>query len=79
MPHVDELTEEELAERADTTLEQIARFRQAGVIESLPDGSFSAGEVQRVRLVEACELSGIAVQDMGRAIRRGTSRCRSST
>jgi len=65
------LTEVELAERAGTDGEQVRRLAGAGIVEPDADGMFRAGDIQRVRVAEACERAGIALDDMGRAVASG--------
>ena len=71
MPDVDPLTKAELAERAGTTFERIDRLAGVGIISSGPDERFSATDVQRVRLAEIFDRSGITLESIGAAIASG--------
>src|SRR5919198_149175 len=66
------LTESELAERAGTTAGEVRRFADLGLlVEQEGDGGYSPTEVQLIRLMVACEQSGIDAADIARAIEMG--------
>jgi class 3 adenylate cyclase len=66
------LTESELAERAGTTAGEVRRFADLGLlVEQEGDAGYSPTEVQLIRLVLACEQSGIDPADIARAIEMG--------
>lgn len=71
MPHVEGLTEAELALRSGTTEEQVRRVIAVGILSPDDQGLFRAGDIQRVKLAEAFERSGISLQSIGRAIQAG--------
>jgi adenylate cyclase len=71
MPHVAGLSEIELAERAGMTLEQVGMLSEIGILSAQPDGSFRLSDIQRVKLADALEASGISLQDIGQAVRSG--------
>jgi adenylate cyclase len=68
---VEILTEAELAERSAATPEHLARLADLGILVKLEDGSFRPSDIQRVRLVDALERSGISLEDIGRAVGSG--------
>ena len=70
MPEVDVLSEAELAERSGATAEHIARLMELGILAP-QGGAFRTSDIQRVKLIEALERSGISLEDIGRAITSG--------
>ena len=71
MPHVESLTEVELAERAGTTPERIGWLSTLGIVSSEPDGSFRPGNIQRVRLADSLERAGVPLETVGKGIAEG--------
>jgi adenylate cyclase len=66
------LTEGELAARAGATVEQLARLTRLGIIfRSEGEQPFEPGAIQRVRLAEAIERSGIPLEDLATVIGQG--------
>jgi adenylate cyclase len=65
------LTEAELAERSASTPEHLGRLVELGILVRLEDGSFRPSDIQRVRLVDALDRSGISLEDIGRAVGSG--------
>ncbi len=67
------LSEAELAARAGVDPERIRRMAELGIIERSEgeDGPYRLGDIQRVRVVEAFEETGISLADLGRAIAAG--------
>jgi adenylate cyclase len=70
MPQVDGLSEAELAERSGATAEHIARLMELGILAP-QGGAFRPSDIQRVKLIEALESSGISLEDIGRAVTSG--------
>ncbi len=66
----DRLTEEELAERAGTTVEGIRRLTELGILR-LEDGSFPRGDVMRARVVAELERKGMDAASLGAAVASG--------
>jgi len=71
MPQMAGLTEADLSVRAGTTTEQIRRVVAVGIVAPDEQGLFRAGDIQRVRLAEAFERSGISLESIGQAIASG--------
>lgn len=71
MPHVESLTETELAQRAGTTPERVGWLAALGIVSSEPDGSFRAGNIQRIRLADSLERGGVPLEAVGKAIADG--------
>ncbi len=68
---MDDLTQVGLAERSGSTPERIDQLVELGILTPQADGSFRPADIQRVRLTDALEGSGIRVEDLGQAIRSG--------
>jgi adenylate cyclase len=71
MPHVAGLQETELAERCGVPVDRIRRLSDLGILSRQEGGTFRLSDIQRVRLIEALERSGISVEDIGRAVSSG--------
>jgi adenylate cyclase len=71
MPEMPGLTQTELAERAGATPERIEELLALGIVVGLADGTFLPSNVQRVRLAEALQRSGVPLKAVSEAIRRG--------
>jgi class 3 adenylate cyclase len=64
-------TLQELAERADMTLEEVHALIDAGVLEPTPDNTVPTTALNRVRLAHSL-TQNIGLQDLGRAIEAGS-------
>jgi adenylate cyclase len=71
MPHVETVSETELAARAGTTPEEIRRLSQLGIVSAGTDGSYTLGSLQRIRLAESLERGGVPLDVVGKAITEG--------
>src|SRR5438270_8712394 len=67
---MEELSAEQLASRAGASAEEIERFARLGIL-SRDAAPFRPPDVTRVRLLRALDRSGVAVDDIGRAIGSG--------
>src|SRR5436309_12167623 len=65
------LTEDQLAVRSATTPAEIRRLSDLGIVLADEDGTYRQGNIARVRMAQALEASGMALEDIGRAIGRG--------
>ena len=68
---MDPLAKAELAERAGTTAEHIDRLVEAGIISPGDDEKFRVTDLQRVRLADVLDQSGITLESIGVAIAGG--------
>jgi len=68
---VDQLTRVGLAQRSGSSPEFIDGLLELGILTPQADGSFTLVDIQRVKLVDALERSGVHVEDLGRAVRSG--------
>src|SRR5205823_10142700 len=71
MPHMPDLTEAQLAERAGVGTDRVTALLDLGIVAVQPDGTFLPGNVQRVRLANALERSGVALDAVATAIEKG--------
>jgi adenylate cyclase len=71
MPQMEGLAKVELVERSGTRLEHIDRLIELGILTSQADGTFRPSDIQRVKLIDALERSGISLDDLGRAVTSG--------
>jgi adenylate cyclase len=71
MPHMETVSEAELARRAGTTLEGIRRLADLGIVSAEPDDSYRLGNLQRIRLAESLERGGVPLDAVGKAIAEG--------
>jgi adenylate cyclase len=71
MPHMEGVSEIELAERSGAGVEHVRKLVGLGILPALPDGSYRASDIQRVKLADALEASGISLEDIGTAIGAG--------
>ena len=71
MPHVDAMTETELAGRAGTTPERVRWLAALGIVSSEPDGSYRPDSLQRIRLADSLERGGVPLEAVGKAIAEG--------
>src|SRR5919112_3958473 len=65
------LTERELAEHAATSTARIRQLVDIGVLHPDGDGYFAPGDIQRVRIIDAFDSSGIDVDYIAHAVREG--------
>ena len=65
------LSAPELAGRAAIPVEEIHRLVDVGLLAQAEDGTFAAADLTRIRLAEALDRSGIPLDEIGAAIRRG--------
>jgi adenylate cyclase len=71
MPHVETVSETDLAARAGTTPEEIKRLSELGIVSAEPDGSYRLGNLQRIQLAESLERGGVPLDAVGKAIAEG--------
>lgn len=71
MPHMPGLTETELAERAGVRPDRVAALLEMGIVAVQPGGAFLPGNVQRIRLADALERSGVPLDAVSTAIDKG--------
>jgi adenylate cyclase len=65
------LSAEQLAERSGATVERLRALTAVGILQPLSRGSYRLSDVQRVKLLDALEASGISVDDIARAVTSG--------
>jgi adenylate cyclase len=65
------LSETELAARAATTPERVRRLADLGILQPEQDGSFRQVDINRIRLAEALDASGLSLEHLGQAIASG--------
>jgi class 3 adenylate cyclase len=68
---VSRVSKQELAERAGVEPEWIDRVVDLGILGPDGDGTFSRGDVYRVRLLDDLERAGIALESMAQVLDRG--------
>lgn len=69
---MERLTEEQLAERAGATTEEIRSLAELHILSpERGEPRFIASDVRRVRLALACRDGGISLEAIGRAVREG--------
>lgn len=66
-----EFTKLALAQRSGSSPEHVDRLVEHGIVVPQGNGTFRLGDIQRIKLVDALERSGIRIEDLGRAIRSG--------
>jgi adenylate cyclase len=71
MPEVEGISETQLAERSGVTVEHVRNLSAVGILVAALDGSYRPSDIQRVKLADALEASGISLADIGRAIGAG--------
>ncbi len=71
MPHVEALSETDLAARAGTTREQVRWLAELGIVSSERDGSYRLANLQRIQLAESLERGGVPLDAVGKAIADG--------
>lgn len=67
-------TRDELVERSGADAGFVDRLRELGVLNPAADGTFGAGDVQRIRLLEACDRAGLGAGAIAEAVAAGRLR-----
>jgi adenylate cyclase len=67
----DRFTHGELVERSGVAAEFVARLVDLGLVAPAVDGMFGTGDVQRARLLEACDRAGMGVELIAEAVAAG--------
>ncbi|MFE5670868.1 hypothetical protein ACFQ58_04565 [Agromyces sp. NPDC056523] len=67
----DRYTRDDLVERAGAHAGFVDRLLELGVLAPAADGRFGRGDVQRVRLVEACDRAGLRAEAIAEAVAAG--------
>jgi adenylate cyclase len=62
---------EQLVERSGADAAFVDRLLEIGVLAPAADGTFGGGDVQRVRLVEACDRAGLSADAIADAVAAG--------
>jgi adenylate cyclase len=62
---------QEVAERSGVDVEQVSKLVGLGILKPRGDGSFSAGDVRRARLVSALERSGLPIDALAKVLEQG--------
>jgi adenylate cyclase len=66
------LTPEQLADRAGLSVEQVERMTRLGLLTRTGEsGQFRPGDIYRLRLLVACERSGLPLEAVARAVAAG--------
>ena len=65
------ISAQKLAELAPSSLEQVGRLQELGLLEPDDDGSFRSSDVHVVRLMAAFEEAGISLEDVARGVAAG--------
>ena len=65
------LTLAALVERSGSTEDRVRRLGELGIIPDRGAGGFEPGDVNRVRLADALETSGVPIEAIGRAVAGG--------
>jgi adenylate cyclase len=68
---MDELSGEELADRAGVTAEQLRRLVELGIITPAPQDSFRPSDIQRIRVVDALADAGFASEQLSELLATG--------
>jgi adenylate cyclase len=68
---VGRVSRREVAIQAGVTPEQVTAFVDLGILRPADDGSFSAGDVRRARVVEGLERAGLPLEAMAKALEQG--------
>jgi len=68
---VGRISAQKLAELAPSSLEQVGRLQELGLLEPDDDGSFRSSDVHVVRLMAAFEEAGISLEDVARGVAAG--------
>jgi adenylate cyclase len=67
---MERLTRDALAAESETTVERVDELVLIGALRAADDGSFSSGDIRRIRVVDAYEASGIGLDLIALAIAR---------
>src|SRR6266536_2786313 len=67
----DGLSDSDLALRSGTSAERVRLLGRLGILRPAEDGSYRRVDINRIRLAEALDRSGISLEDLGRAIDEG--------
>lgn len=62
---------DELVERSGADAAFVDRLLELGVVVPAADGTFGKGDIQRVRLVAACDRAGLSAEAIGEAVAAG--------
>jgi adenylate cyclase len=68
---VGEVARREVANQAGVSLEQVSALVDLGILRPADDGSFSAGDVRRARVVQGLERAGLPLEAMAKVIEQG--------
>src|SRR5580765_5831669 len=64
-------SETDLAARTASTAERVRALVAAGVLTPASDGSFEPSDINRIKVAEALEVSGISLDDIATAVAAG--------
>jgi hypothetical protein len=67
----DRYTRDDVVERAGVDVAFVDRLIELGVLVPAADGAFGRGDVQRVRLIEACDRAGMSAESIAEAVAAG--------
>jgi adenylate cyclase len=67
----DRYTRDDVVERAGVDVAFVDRLIELGVLVPAADGAFGRGDVQRVRLIEACDRAGMSAESIAQAVAAG--------
>jgi adenylate cyclase len=65
------ISAEELAGLVPTTLDQVQRLLELGILQPNGEGRFDSAQVHVVRLMAGFEAAGISIEDVARGVRNG--------
>jgi adenylate cyclase len=65
------ISAEELAGLVPTTLDQVQRLLELGILQPDGEGRFDSAQVHVVRLMAGFEAAGISIEDVARGVRNG--------
>jgi adenylate cyclase len=69
---MNELSEHDLAEAAGTTVKQVRRLVELGILNPTAGGGHQPSDIQRIRILEALDQAGIAPEQIGQLIAAGS-------
>jgi adenylate cyclase len=69
---VNQLSEHELANAAGTTVDQVRRLVELGILNPTAGGGHQPSDIQRIRILEALDQVGIAPEQIGQLIAGGS-------
>ncbi len=67
----DGLSDSDLALRSGTSAERVRLLGRLGILRQAEDGTYGRADINRIRLAEALERSGISLEHLGRGIADG--------